>query len=248
MSNKLTELILDILFPITCVFCQKENRWICPNCLDRIKISSFQVCFHCEKNITENGKLCEKCKNYFLNKGQSFPLDALIVSSSYQKNGISRLVHLYKYNFIRDLSFPLGNLLTQSIIKSNLPIPDLIIPVPLHQRRLRWRGFNQAKELADFVGKNLAPGFPIPVEDEVVLRRKHTPPQMKIKSHKERKLNVSEAFLIKKEKKVLIATKTVLLIDDIATTGATLFEIGRLLKKNDVKRVFAAVIARQEIK
>lgn len=242
--------ILDILFPIHCLSCQKEGSFICEECFQKVELLSFQLCPKCERYIIDGGKLCQSCKR------SSPPLDALVVASRYRENNISKLVHLLKYNFAEDLHIPLGRLLVKIILKNNLPLPDFIVPIPLHKRRLRWRGFNQAELLAKYVAENLTPGFPIPVFSDLILRRKYTPPQMKIKKYSERRKNIEDAFMFNTKSKDFTQLQQLehsnkynfLLIDDIATTGATLFECAKVLKVCGAKKVFAAVIARQEFK
>jgi ComF family protein len=239
--KKIQEFILDTLFPITCLSCGYENIWLCENCLQKIQPLSFQLCPRCEKLITEDGRLCSFCKK------QKPPLDALIVAARYTEGNISKLVHLFKYNFVEDLSAPLGKLLTRALLDSGHSVPDFIIPVPLHPRRLRWRGFNQAELLANYASQNLTPGFAIPVLGKYLRRTRYTPAQMKIKDYFQRQKNMRDAFSATAES-LTIKNKNILLIDDIATTGATLFECARTLKLNGAKKVFAAVIARQEMK
>jgi len=159
------------------------------------------------------------------------------------------LVYAYKYNFISELSQTLGKILVSAILKNNLPLPDAIIPVPLHKRRLRWRGFNQAELLSRFISQNLAPGFSIPVFSDVLERKKHTSPQMKIKNYQERKKNIKNMFRFneKNTEKNILKDKKVLLVDDISTTGATMFECGKVLKFHGASSVLSVVIARQEM-
>lgn len=236
--QKIKNFALDTLFPIYCLSCRQAGAFLCEECFQKIRFLSFQVCPRCEKLITEKGRLCQRCHS-------SFPsLDGLIAATRYKENGISRLVHLYKYNFVENLHLPLGRILVKAILKNDLPLPDLIVPVPLHSRRLRWRGFNQAELLAEHVAANLAPGFPIPVLHDLLVRQKYTPPQMKIGKYADRRKNVRDAFQIKTG--ASLKNKRVLLIDDICTTGATLFACAQVLKQNGAKKVMAAVIARQE--
>ncbi len=239
------KLILDTLFPITCLSCQKPDIWLCSTCLQKIEILATQICPYCEKNITPAGHICLPCKINFLKKNQSPPLDNLLVVTSYIKHNIAHLVHLYKYNFVTDLSVPLAQLLIKALLQNNLPLPDLIIPVPLHPRRLRWRGFNQATLLANYTGRSLTPSFPIPVLDNLIIRQKYTFPQMKIKNYQQRKRNLAKAFFISSRNQKKLTNKTILLVDDICTTGSTLFECGKILKKNGARSVFGIVIARQ---
>lgn len=244
----LKKVFLDTLFPINCFFCQKPNEWICQECAEKIKILDAQVCPYCEKNISSYGHICQYCKTKFLIKNKKDYLDALIVSSSYKKNKISNLIHQFKYNFVFDLSLPLAKIMTNSIIQHNLPLPDMIIPVPLHKRRLRWRGFNQSELLANQISESLTPGLAIPVISNLILRKKFTTSQMKIKNYQERKNNLENAFSINpKINSEIIKNKTILLVDDVSTTGSTLFECAKILKSNGVKKVFGIVIARQEI-
>jgi predicted amidophosphoribosyltransferase len=192
--------------------------------------------------------------------------------------------------------------MTKAFLDNELPLPDAIIPVPLHKRRERWRGFNQSELLADCISENLTPGMEIPVLNNVLIRTKHTTPQMKVKKYAERRKNIqgvfginhkchSELARLAESKRVegsnvipapafarinssgiqspkldsgspacrrgreagmtkynLLKNKKILLIDDIATTGATLNECARILKESGAKKVFAAVLARQEFR
>ncbi len=235
-----------MLFPISCLFCQKEGVWICHDCEQKINLLPFQVCPYCEKTITQNGHICEKCLIKRIEKNSPVSLDALLCATEYQK--ISKLVHLFKYNFIQTLGTPLGNLLIKILLKNNFSLPDIIIPVPIHKRKLKWRGFNQAEILANIVSQNITPGLEIAIRSDMLMRKKNTKAQMKIKMRKERLENLSGAFFVQSLEQKNISEKRILLIDDIATTGATLFECAKTLKNFGAKKVFAVVIARQEMK
>ena len=238
---KIKNFALDILFPISCLVCGKEDVWICDECLERIPLRATQVCPQCEKNITPQGQICFPCRD-------KYSIDGLLLTSFYSKEVIAKMVHLYKYRFAEDLHIPLGKLMIKAILQAEIPLPDYIIPIPLHPRRLRWRGFNQAQLLADYLSANLTPGLPIPVSNNVLFRQKYTHPQMQIKNYAQRQKNMAEAFAIDKKNKKMIAGKNILLVDDIATTGSTLFECARILKKAGAASVFGIVIARQEFK
>jgi len=249
MFNYIKEIILDTLFPIHCLFCKKYGCWICSHCFKKIIILSEQVCPYCEKNISPAGRICQDCKNKFLKNNKDYPLDLLIVSTKYTQEGISRIIHYFKYNFIKDLGSPLAKIISQAIISNNISLPDLIIPVPLHPRRLRWRGFNQSEILAKKISQNLTPGFQIQVLSNALVRKKYTAAQMKIKNYQERQKNVKNIFVLNSNFDLKnLKDKTILLIDDVSTTGATLFECARILKNCGAKKVYGAVIARQEIK
>jgi competence protein ComFC len=242
MFETLEKFVLDTLFPVKCIGCGQEDHWICESCLAKIPLKSEQVCPHCEKNITPDGRVCFSCR-------RKTSLDGLLVAASYKNKLISSAVHCYKYRFVENLSFPLGEILTKSILNHNPPLPDLIVPVPLHKRRLRSRGFNQSEHLARYLSQNLAPGFEIPLASNILIRARYTHPQMKLKDYSQRKKNIQNAFSLNNElpDKNILKNKTVLLVDDIATTGSTLFECARVLKQNGVNEVFAVVVARQEM-
>jgi|WetSurMetagenome_2_1015567.scaffolds.fasta_scaffold107043_2 ComF family protein len=248
MLKEIKKTILDVLFPICCLHCGNGDAWACNECFRKIKILSAQVCPYCEKVNVPGGGICPRCKEKFLGKYVPAPLDRLVVAAKYKEAGISRLIHFFKYRLISDLHEILGKLIVKSLIENNLPLPDFIIPVPLHKRRLRWRGFNQAELLANYISANLAPGLEIPVATDIISRKKYTVPQMKIRNYSERKKNLQNVFVIDKDKKNIIANKKILLVDDVATTGSTLFECGRALKATGAGKVYACVIARQEWK
>jgi ComF family protein len=252
--QKTKTFILDTLFPISCIGCGKPDVWLCDECLAKIPLKLEQVCPLCERATTPDGRVCFSCR-------KKSSLDGLFVASSYKNELVASAVHYFKYRFVEDLSVPLAKILTKAILGSQLPLTDFIIPVPLHKRRLRWRGFNQTELLADYLGKNLTPGFEIPAASTLLIRSRYTHPQMEIKNYFRRKENLKEAFTIsiskksdiksysnlyQTENKDFLRDKTILLVDDIATTGATLFECAKTLKQNGAKVVFAAVIARQE--
>lgn len=239
--QKTKKVILDTLFPISCLSCGKTDVWLCKNCLNKIPLKNIQVCPYCEKMITPNGYTCFGCK-------KKYSLEGLLVASSYKDRVVSKAIHLYKYRFAEELSSPLGNIILKSIKNSELPLPDIIIPVPLHSRRLRWRGFNQSELLAEYVSKKITPGFPIPVVSDLLQRFRYTHPQMEIKNYFARRKNIENSFKITKNKLELVKNKRILLVDDVTTTGATIFECAKTLKKSGALEVFAVVIARQGYK
>ncbi|MFZ2882716.1 MAG: hypothetical protein WA019_06605, partial [Candidatus Moraniibacteriota bacterium] len=147
-------------------------------------------------------------------KDNSLPaLDCLLCATEYQS--ISKLVHLFKYNFVSDLGEPLGNIITRIILKNTLPLPDLIIPIPIHKRKLKWRGFNQAEILAQVVSQNLKAASEIPIRTDLIYRKKHTKAQMEIKTYQERLNNLFNAFTLFENTQKIINGKNILLIDDI---------------------------------
>lgn len=231
------QFMLDLLYPITCIHCGTFGQWICDECFKKIPQKREQVCPLCERRITPDGQTCFQCL-------RKTSLDGMLVATDYTNAIVQSAIHHYKYQFLPDLHEPLGNLLLRSISDSHLQIPDMIIPVPLHPRRLRWRGFNQSHLLATHVGLRLLIQFPIPVCTDILIRERYTPSQKSITNHADRRMNITDAFSISSADK--ISGKRIILVDDVATTGSTLFECAKTLKKHGAKSVIAVVIARQQ--
>ena len=239
------ENLLDILFPIRCLSCNKYSEWLCEDCLNKIPLKNKQSCPVCKKKITPNGSICFECR-------QKNFIDGVLVSSFYRQNGektfLAKTIHNYKYDFIAELHQPLAQILIRAFLSSNLSLPDFIIPVPLHPRRLRWRGFNQSAKMSEFLSENLSPGFKIETANDLLLRKKYTQPQMSLKNRQQRVANMRNVFEINKHsihfKKIY--GKNILLVDDVITTGSTIFECAKILKqKTNAKKVFGLVLARQ---
>jgi len=235
--------VLDALFPIFCLSCGKEGFWLCQDCLAGMEILDFQVCPACEKQITDKGYLCRTCRD-----GQKSSLDGIVAAVSFENPAAKKLVRNFKYRFVADVSEPLAVLMARALVRNDFPLPDFLVPVPLHPRRLRWRGFNQSLLLADCLSENLSPLLKLGVSD-VLERRKFNPPQMEIKNYAERLRNVEDIFGLKPDAgRVEIKNKKILLVDDICTTGATLEQCAKVLKASGARKVWAAVVARQSLK
>ncbi len=242
-ASQIKKTLLDIFFPIECFHCQAPDQLLCKSCLKKILVKTEQTCPHCETIITPQGKICPKCKIKFAQSNSLRYLDFLVSSSEYKQCDLNKLIHFYKYRFIKDLCFPFGEIMIQTLIGNDISIPDLIIPVPLHKKRLRQRGFNQSELLARQISQHLAPGFPIPMENNILFRKNNTSAQMKIKNFESRQINIQGAFRVINCQK--IKNKNLLLVDDVATTGSTLFECAKMLRENDAKTIGAIVLARQ---
>lgn len=231
--------ILDILFPIRCLGCNTptHTEYLCQTCLDILPPRIRQRCPTCRKATTPRGEACFACSGMH-------SLDGLFAASFYRSPLIAHVIHTYKYRFIPSLAKPLGTWLGQRITEINLPLPDIYIPIPLHTRRLRFRGFNQSTLLARILADTLTPGSVLPVLENCLIRTRFTKPQMKTHSREERLDNLKNAFAISETNTVSLQGKTIWLIDDIATTGTTLEECALVLKSAGAKSVFGIVLAR----
>ncbi len=116
---------------------------------------------------------------------------------------------------------------------------SLIIPVPISKKRLKERGFNQTHTIAKYLAKELNGKF----SKRIIQKHKTTKKQALINNRKERFDNVKDVFSVIKKNKEIIKNKDIIIIDDLATTGATLLEIKKVLKKNNARNVIAITIA-----
>ena len=232
--EKIKEILLNILFPKFCFSCGREGNYLCEDCKVLLEISQYQYCL-CQhpKRVDERGK-CPKCQRKILN-GLYFALD-------YKNPLIKNLVQKFKYKpFIRELAKPLASLIISHFqLSDNKPNFSnfILIPIPLSEKRLRWRGYNQATELA----KELSRFLRIPLVSNCLIRTKDVPPQVELTAG-ERKENVKGVFSCQNRNE--ISGKKILLVDDIYTTGATMEEAARILEESVAKEVWGVAVARE---
>ncbi len=237
MLSSLAKTLTDLFFPLRCFGCDREGTLACSDCLGAVPETEHQECPVCRRPYQKNGATCRDCRKLTA-------LDGLFIARPYRHRLLQKLVFALKYRFISAAAEPLTLLLAESLSHHPIPLPDFVIPVPLHPRRIRFRGFNQAEVVARKLMAQLLPGTPIPVHANLLRRTRFTKPQMKTDSKPERLANLSNAFAVPIELAGPLVGKSVWLIDDVATTGTTLDECARTLKTAGVKTVWGIVIAR----
>ena len=210
----LKKFLLDIIYPIKCLGCKKNNIWLCEDCFNKIEITKER------------------------RESTSF-LNGLIIATDYKNELIRNMLSKFKYSFVQELKIPLGKLLIKKLKQIDDQHFDYIIPIPLFKRRELWRGFNQAELLAQEVSKE----FSIPVLNNLIFRIKNTSQQVGKKRGK-RKENLKNAFEINLEIKDLVKDKRILLIDDVFTTGTTMEEVVKELKDIGIKEIYGLVVAK----
>ena len=220
---------LDLLFPKRCVGCGREGSYICPNCLRTSKRFFPPLCPLCGKPQI-NGVLCQDCVNW------NARVDG--IRSPFHFEGVIReAIHQLKYKQLSSISIQLSHLLHEYLITYPLPA-DVLVAVPLHPKKLQERGFNQSALLARELGKLSG----LPLVDECLIRKRFTPPQARTNSVNERWENVIGTFACRSNE---LANRKVLLIDDVATSGATLNACAKALKSSGVISVWGLVLARE---
>ncbi len=181
----------------------------------------------------ETGPLCGLCRR------AAPPFRRAVAYGPYE-GALRDLLHLFKYQQVRPAGAALARLIAQAV--PNLPLPDafLVVPVPLWPGKRRTRGFNQAEELArSFVRSRQDSG--IQLDTTSLVRRRETASQTGLTRH-QRRANLRGAFAVTRPDRV--RGRTVLLIDDVMTTGTTAGECARVLLRAGAREVFVATVAR----
>ena len=227
MLSRLTKLAIDLVFPIHCSGCGREGGIICGQCVDGLERLTAPYCRICAAPGV-NG-VCRWCTR--------FPRGFDSLRAPFRFEGAVReSVHSLKYRGVRAAARPLAGLMSDYLGRNPVPV-DVVIPAPLHPRRLRSRGYNQSALLAQGIGANLG----LPVREALLARIRNPRPQVETQSQEERRSNVAGNFACRADASGL----TALLIDDVATTGSTLSECALALKDAGASKVYALTLARE---
>lgn len=238
--NKIKEIILNAFYPqhIKCISCNCElkNQNIydmCDKCLHDLHFITNNFCIRCGQKLPNdlNGT-CLTCSK--INYNFDFAR-----SSVEFKDCIVNIIHKFKYSKCKFLAQPLSYLLYDTLKLQNWKI-DVICYVPLFLKREKFRGYNQARELAIYLSQYTN----IPIFHDIV-RLKDTPTQTTL-SRKERYDNVKDCFKV--NNKSAIKNLNVLLIDDVFTSGSTVNEVSKELKKAGVNKIYVLTVAHAEFK
>ncbi len=221
-----------LLFPLRCPFCDgivaSFGEKLCGKCAGRQRLLMPPYCMKCGKKLRDEGELCHDCreKDHVFIRGRAL----------YEYESAAGTLYRLKYggrqeyaDFLgEEMAFYLGGFIRETR-------PDALIPIPLHKWRKRRRGYNQAALLARSLGHYLD----IPVEENCLMRVKNTRP-LKCQNPKERQNNLKKAFNIEEND---VKLKTVIIVDDIYTTGSTVDEAARTLAACGVERIYFVTLA-----
>lgn len=218
-----------MVFPKRCLRCKKEGRYLCVNCVNKVKFAE-QVCIECGK-ASIDGITHVKCM-----KKQS--LAGSVVVWEYKRVIRDAIVKM-KYNFAYSIAEELSVYMTVFLKKKVTAIPKnaYLVPIPLHRRRENWRGFNQSGKVGELVASQIGWRF----SPNILLRYKFTTPQVELKG-KERRKNVKDVFVLNSI--YHLQSTNYVLFDDVCTTGSTLKEAGKILMRNGAGSVWGLTIAR----
>lgn len=225
-------IIQDYLLPPTCLLCGnagERKRDLCQPCHAQLP-RNRQACYQCGIRLELSSAapmLCGSC----LSQRPAF--DETYAAFAYN-DALRYLVTGLKFGSHYKNARLLGQLLAEHLQQS-AQMPELILPVPLHKKRYRQRGFNQAIEIARILSKELQ----IPL-DLSSCKRLHETPQQSLLTAKQRRKNMKNAFAVVKP----ISVRHIAIVDDVMTTGSTAQELAKVLKKAGVAKVDVWVCAR----
>lgn len=225
-------ILLDLLYPKRCPVCDTVlplKKRICKECQESLSIVEEPRCIRCGKPLDDESKeLCQDCMdvNHSFDGGRAL----------YEYNSIKNALYKLKYEGRAEYADFYGEEMArvfEPVVKDwNI---DLVIPVPIHPSKERSRGYNQAS----LIGKRFAASLGIPFEERCVVRVKKTTP-LKELSPEERQINLKNAFNIGNYD---VKLKSIIIVDDIYTTGSTIDAMSRILKAAGAKKIYFATLA-----
>lgn len=226
---------LDFIFPKKCVNCRKFGDFLCADCFSKISYNQNFQCPVCLKGSVNSftHSVCER----------KYSMDGAISAVVY--NSITgKIIRQFKYKpHISKLAEIISEIMNEGLAQNESfyyfieQFKPVVIPIPLSSSRERQRGYNHAELLASYVAKY----FNLPVRTDLLVRVKDTKPQYKL-NKRERLENVQGAFGIAKNAKI---PKSVILVDDVATTLSTLREAAKVLKIAGTRKVLGITFARE---
>ncbi len=237
--------LVDWLYPPRCRACRgriagRDSEYFCSACWSQIRLVSHPLCTVCGRPFLDasgDDHLCGVC----LSRAPRFVSArawACYPREEIAEDPLRQVVQKFKYGRKVSLGKSLGQLMAWGCREFlNERRVDTIIPVPLHPKRLRWRGFNQSVLLARQVSR----AYGLPMDPFVLVRDKETSAQTQL-SEEERRKNVRGAFSV--QSAASLNGKTILLVDDVYTSGATVNECSRVLMQAGAKKVSVLTLAR----
>lgn len=245
MLDSIFTFIKDILAPKKCYSCKKEWHFLCDKCFNNLD-NFEEFCYICKKN-SQNFSIHKKCliENKLLHwsnfNNQKVYFNSVVVLSHYKNKIIKKLIQNFKYFWRKSIGRELAIRCAQ-LLEKNIDLIDrdnfLLIPVPLHFFRKIQRGFNQTEVLAQSVASELGIWY----NKTIVKRKKYTRQQAKL-SQEKRVMNIENAFRIDKKHRDKVDKKTIILVDDVISTGTTVNELAKILKQNWAQKIIVLCLA-----
>lgn len=226
------QLALDLIFPRRCAVCDEPvdriGYGVCAACVSKIVYIKAPFCMKCGKQLKQEGELCADC----IKKKHKYIQGAAL----YDYGSMADSIFRFKYAGRQEYALFYGGDLYEKYGGWLQTIrPDALIPVPVHVSRKRIRGYNQSELIAQALSKLSG----IPVNTGLIVRQKKTLPQKNL-SGQERQNNLKRAFKIYRND---VKLSTIVIIDDIYTTGSTIDAVAETLMEAGIQRVYYMALA-----
>ena len=240
------ESLFATLFPSDCRLCGTplvniSRLPVCQPCRADVRPISGNVCSVCGERVFSPYALGSSENRCGLCRRLDPPFVQAVAYGSYDA-GLRELIHLLKYEQVRSAAVVLGHMLAEAVSgMESGSSPLVVVPVPLHARKLRQRGFNQSQLIARRAVKLGAGSGRLVLRSRVLERRRETQSQIGLTRHQRRE-NLRGAFVVSRPEEM--AGREVLLVDDVFTTGTTVSECARVLRRAGASKAFVATVAR----
>jgi ComF family protein len=229
--------IVDMLYPPRCAGCQRTGFVVCDACLTQMTPLPLPVCPYCGIPVS-GAALCPACRYDQYAQRPGPRITAMRAAGGYEEP-LRSCIRALKYDGNTRLAEPLGLLLAQAYQRYALDA-DAMIPVPLHRERLKQRGYNHAALLAEVCARHLS----LPYSEEVLMRQRNTASQVGLNTG-ERRQNVLNAFAFSPAfARSALTGKTLVIVDDVCTSGATLEACSVPLFAAGAKEVWGLTLAK----
>ena len=233
MGRKYYELLLDAVFPRRCPMCDNiiglEGMSVCPACKGKAVRLQEPFCRRCGKQLLEETEeCCYDCRN----RNHAFDEGAALFRYDTVRESVFRFKYMERQEYKQFYGEEICEQLGAKICGWEA---DALIPVPIHAGRLKKRGYNQAQLLAEEIGERLG----IPVYSDYVVRVKNTRPQKEL-DDAGRQNNLKRAFNIARND---VKLKTIIIVDDIYTTGSTVDAVAQECRKAGAEKVYFIVLS-----
>lgn len=229
------EFIKDLFYPseYKCLICGEELNHntlysICDDCMEKLPFNNGKVCLRCSEPINTMASYCINCKN-------TKPYYTKNTSLFLYEDPIREIIRKLKYDNKKYLAHTFSNMIAGEVSRMDVSF-DIVIPVPLYYKRLKYRGYNQSELLTESLKTKLN----LNVDTTALIKIRNTRTQANL-TRTERMENLKDAFKVTDKAKV--KGKTILLIDDVFTTGTTINECSKTLIEAGAKAVYSVTLA-----
>ncbi|MCR5178348.1 MAG: ComF family protein [Lachnospiraceae bacterium] len=231
---KSADILPGLLFPRRCPLCDRVLPYgerICEQCADEIIYEKEPRCMKCGRSLENEGAsmYCADCERH------SHVYDHGYCMADYRS--VARAIYRMKYKNRRQNAEWFGDEMARKLGREILALrPQVLVPVPLHAKRMRKRGYNQAADLA----KALSARLKIPVREDLIRRVRNTPPMKDLDSEEKRRNNMKNAFQLGSD---VVKYDRIMIVDDVYTSGTTIDAVAREFRKAGVLGIFFVTVA-----